>query len=374
MKICLIAHLRDLSGANRSLLDLTKVLKKENEVDVIVPAKGNLYNELKKNNINVKVIYSGTWVYMKNERIAKKILKRVLNTFAELRFFVCFMFNKYDIVHYNSSVYGCGAYSLKKLKMKYVWHIREMAEKTFELTFFDKKKSMKHINDANKVIAISNYVKENIKEDIDEQKIVVIHNGITLEGKQEISSKKSNIVLVGAVNRDKGHEDAINAMNIIVNNEGYKDIVLNCIGTIIDNDYHKELEKMIDMYGLKENVFFVGYKEDVNQYRQENEIALLCSRNEAFGRVTIEAMYNKQILIASNTGATKEIVKEGVNGFTYTPEKYDELAKHILSILKMSKDEKDIIKNNAKKRVQELFDIEITARKLIEVYKEVLRE
>jgi glycosyltransferase involved in cell wall biosynthesis len=43
-------------------------------------------------------------------------------------------------------------------------------------------------------------------------------------------------------------------------------------------------------------------------------IGLMCSRDEAFGRVTIEFMLHKMPVIASNSGANPELVINRING------------------------------------------------------------
>jgi glycosyltransferase involved in cell wall biosynthesis len=43
----------------------------------------------------------------------------------------------------------------------------------------------------------------------------------------------------------------------------------------------------------------------------------MCSRSEAFGRVTIEAMLRKKPVIGYMAGGTSELIEEGVTGFKF---------------------------------------------------------
>ena len=48
---------------------------------------------------------------------------------------------------------------------------------------------------------------------------------------------------------------------------------------------------------------------------------LMCSKNEAMGRVTVEALFNGCPVIGYDGGGTPEIIKDGINGFLFkTPE------------------------------------------------------
>ena len=50
---------------------------------------------------------------------------------------------------------------------------------------------------------------------------------------------------------------------------------------------------------------------------REATALLMCSRNEAQGRVTIEAMFYGCPVIGYKAGGTQEIIKDGVNGFWF---------------------------------------------------------
>jgi len=56
------------------------------------------------------------------------------------------------------------------------------------------------------------------------------------------------------------------------------------------------------------------------------DIELVCSKSEAFGRVTIEAMMSMNPVIASDTGANPELVIENFNGLLYRQGNHHDLA------------------------------------------------
>lgn len=373
MKICFIAHLRDLSGANRSLIDLATIFNTTDDITVVVPHKGELQKRLNELKIKNKVIYSGTWVSAVNEKKIKQTFKKFVNKIAEIRFYFYFKKNKFDIVHFNSSTYGCGAKSLNILKMDYTWHMRELAEKTFNLHFFNRTKSYKLINNSKKIIAISDFVKKEIEEDINKSNIEVIYNGIQLDvsKNKDYDGCLENLLLVGAINKDKGQLEALKALNWLITKESVNNISLTLVGEIINKEYYQILITYIKEHNLNSRVIFTGYISNIYQYRSSKYIALLCSENEAFGRVIIEAMLNSQLFIGSNTGATQEIVTNNLDGFIYEYGNYIDLAEKIKKVISLSEKERKVITTRAYEKVINNFCISITANKLKIIFESI---
>ena len=267
-KICIVAHLNDLSGANRSLVDLAIGLATHNNVIVVVPRKGELYEALCERQIKVKVIHSATWVYKKDEKMSKKILKRFLNVLAEIKYYSFFKAQNFDLIHYNSYTYGTGAKAAMRLKIPYTWHIRELPEENFNLAFFNKKKSVRIISKSKCIITISKFMKKSLIDTFDTKKIRVVYNGVVpINGTlSEIPNNGfSDIVIIGAIAEDKGQLDAIRAIRYL-HEMGYK-FRLFIVGSVTDDEYYEkikaEITEDIDSY-----IIFTGYKSNLKDYRK----------------------------------------------------------------------------------------------------------
>ena len=63
-------------------------------------------------------------------------------------------------------------------------------------------------------------------------------------------------------------------------------------------------------FGLKEEVTFLPYVNNLTELRENSDFALVCSRMEALGRVAIEAMLAGLPVIGADTGGTKELIGE----------------------------------------------------------------
>lgn len=59
--------------------------------------------------------------------------------------------------------------------------------------------------------------------------------------------------------------------------------------------------------------------------RKTVDFEVMCSKFEAFGRVTVEALRSGKLFIGANTGATSEIVEDGITGYVYPVGNYKSL-------------------------------------------------
>jgi glycosyltransferase involved in cell wall biosynthesis len=83
------------------------------------------------------------------------------------------------------------------------------------------------------------------------------------------------------------------------------------------------------MNNIQDRIEFVGYVNNSSAYLKAANVVLVCSRCEAFGRVTVEGMLAGKPVIGSRCGGTAELLMDGFNGFGYTPGDADDLAEKI---------------------------------------------
>jgi glycosyltransferase involved in cell wall biosynthesis len=94
----------------------------------------------------------------------------------------------------------------------------------------------------------------------------------------------------------------------------------------------------------------------------------MCSKNEAQGRVTVEAMFNGCPVIGYASAGTLEIIKDKENGFLYT-DIYDILQK--VSYIEQHYDISYLI-HNAQQYAQDNFSEELYGERLYKLYIDVL--
>lgn len=152
-------------------------------------------------------------------------------------------------------------------------------------------------------------------------------------GKNEIREMKKkypakNILYVGNFIPRKG------VLNLI---KAFCRLQMNNVGLILVGDGVERLVYLeyIRKHQIK-NVFFEGFvqKEEIVKYYKLADVFVLPSFNEVWGLVVNEAMACGLPVISSNrAGVTRDLVKDGVNGYSFNPNNVDELVEKLKFIL-----------------------------------------
>ena len=95
---------------------------------------------------------------------------------------------------------------------------------------------------------------------------------------------------------------------------------------------------------------------------------------EAFGRVSCEASSMTKPVIASNLGASKDIILNNKTGWLVNPNDEKDLAEKILEVLELSQEKKDLVGSNARTRVKQNFNIISMLDKTLNLYEELLQK
>lgn len=339
MKILYIAHEGgdNFNGASRSLLTLVEHFSKENEVYVLIPENyGKLLEELKKCNCKIIIQPYYRAVVYKNRQLWKWLVKKLIwvihqksyNKKVAHQIAEIITNNGIDLVHSNSSVIDIGANAANIAGCKHIWHFREFAQEDFNMYPLESiEKYYKEIQEkCDKIIAVSKAVAEKYKRYIDNEKIVTIYNGLNVPSDVKHKKHQSfNLLISGMINGAKGQEIALQALRKIVS-DGKNDIHLYIAGK-------GNVKKFRSCYAdIDRNVHYLGQVKDMETLRQEMDVELVCSRAEAFGRVTVEAMLNEIPVIGSDSGGTSELIQNGKTGFLFEAGNVDELVEKILTI------------------------------------------
>ena len=133
------------------------------------------------------------------------------------------------------------------------------------------------------------------------------------------------------------------------------------------------LRQMVEELGLKDKVIFTGFRSDMAQIYAAMDIVVLASNAEGFGRVTIEAMALAKPVVGTNSGATPEIIVDGVTGLLFTPGDSAKLADELAFLLNNPQVARQM-GLSGRKIVEEKFNIRQNATEIQDIYDELLRE
>jgi glycosyltransferase involved in cell wall biosynthesis len=120
-------------------------------------------------------------------------------------------------------------------------------------------------------------------------------------------------VVVGRIAEPKGQCLAVEATAIAIGKGA--DVDLRLVGPVHDPEYTEQVKALIAHHGIEKQVVLVGAVVDPTAEYQNGHVFLMCSRDEAFGRVTVEAMRLGLPVIGVDSGGTSEIVEDRVSGY-----------------------------------------------------------
>ena len=203
------------------------------------------------------------------------------------------------------------------------------------------------------------------------QEIGVIHNGIDINNFKPNRNKKISdkfIITPGAsrVTKRKGLEFLIKAVKQLL--PKYPNILLKIMG---DGDEKENLIILVKKLNLKNNVQFLGRipREETVGYYQEANVFILPSFNEGMSNAMLEALATGLPIIATETGGTKELVTEGINGFVVAMGSREDLAERIERLIS-NPELCEKMSQESRQRAEKMSWQEV-ARQYFEVYKKV---
>lgn len=254
-----------------------------------------------------------------------------------------------DIVHAQSLGIGVPALLSKNLlKIPYV--VWGQGSDVYLPDWFTKLTSKTIIKNANSVIALTEDMKQKMRE-ICDRDISVVPNGIDLKrfeissGEKKEGSAKT-IIFVGRLHPVKGVQYLIEAMAIV--HQQMPDVKLVIVG---DGVQRSMLEELTERLNLNDCIQFAGKvpQESVPRLMHQADVFALSSLSESFGIVNLEAMAAGLPIVATKVGGIPDIVEEGVNGYLVNAKSSEEIADRLLILLQNDEMREEIAAKNREK-------------------------
>ena len=369
----------EIGGAERTVLEITSFLKDTNFSSLVLTSGGKLIDDLEKANIEVIKL-----------KIDKKNPYSIIKNF--FLFIKIFREKKINLVHVRSRAPAWSAiFAAKKLGIPVLttWH-GHVSNSSFIKKIYN---SIMLKGDA--VIANSIYTAENISKiyGINKSKIDIIPRGVDVNNfkksdinSHEIAKIKENwrifdkekviILLPARLTKWKGHEVAIEAINLLKGESFFKNIVCLFAGEQKNSEkYIHNLNRLISSYSLEKKIRLIGKVENMPLAYHASDVILSPSiEPEPFGRIPIEAQASGKIIISCDAGAVKDTIKSGKNftGFKAIPNNSESLADKIKIALKMENEEIQSMQKRAIMNVKNNFSLESMCKKTLEVYNRLL--
>lgn len=360
-------------GVERGTIEIAKKIVATGYNSIVISAGGPMVKSLidhGSTHIQMDVSTKNPFVIWKNAKLIADVIRQ----------------NNVDIIHARSRAPAWSCYMAAKatgIKLITTFH------GVYNFSNMIKKFYNSIMTEGQKVIAVSNFVKDHIvqKYKVDKDKIVVIHRGVNHEefSMSKVTEAQINeyrekyrapvgvpvLLLPSRMTEWKGHLILVQALSKI------KDQNFYCIlaGDLSKHPkFVNKVKELIEQQRMQNKIQLFGNEPDVRALYAISDIVLSTSTQpEAFGRTIIEAQSMERLVIATNIGGASETIQNEINGFHVPPGDIDLLAekiKYCLSIIGTEKAKE--ITARAREDVSKNFSLEFMLDKSINVYKEVL--
>jgi len=165
-----------------------------------------------------------------------------------------------------------------------------------------------------RTVAVSNAVKQTmIAQGCKSQKIMVIHNGIRLSKSiastkvRPSSHSKIRLVAAGRLDWQKNYETMLRVAAELKNRD--IDFNLAILGSGSE-DYSSSLLEMTKLLGIGDQVQWLGWQTNIEEWFAESDIFLHTAVDEACPLVLIEALLFGLPVVASNAGGSAEVISD----------------------------------------------------------------
>lgn len=336
MKVVLVSHsAADGGGAELALLELVRGLRAHPEYDlhVVLPSTGPLLDRLRALGVGTSVErYLWGWVCGPTS-FAPRLRRAAGHAAGVLRLARLLRRLDADVVVTNTVVIPGAAVAARLLRTPHVWCIHEFGRRdhgfSFDVGFA---RSLRIVARLSQVVVVnSRAVAEEVKSHAAPRSLRLIQYGVDLAGGSRGEVRDDALlILVGTKSPGKGQEDAIRALALL--REGGHAVKLRLVGGG-DPRYAAALADLAGSLHVEDAVEFLPVTPDVVGEFTSAGVALVCSRAEAFGRVTVEAMKCGTPVIGARSAGTAELIRDGWNGLLYEPGDASDLAAKISLLL-----------------------------------------
>lgn len=171
-----------------------------------------------------------------------------------------------------------------------------------------------------------------------------------------IPGNKFILLSIGELNDNKNQRLMIEALHELNN----LDIYLLLVGV---GENKEKLQKLINEYGLTNNIKLLGYRKDVDKICKLADCFIHTPKREGLGLASLEAMAVGLPVITTITSGTKDYTTNGITGYCIENDSVDELVSAINKMYldkkfrnKCSKNNKEIVKKFSKEESRKVIE------------------
>jgi glycosyltransferase involved in cell wall biosynthesis len=327
MRILWVSHSSRIGGAELSLAESVQALvQRGHDVHVVVPSVGPLCDRLAPP-ITVHVQPHNPWAggpaslrdrgrwAAYDAGVAVPSIARIIRSMNA------------DVVVTSTITAPSGAFAAKLTRRPHAWLLHEYGPPYHGLQFlFGDRPTTRLMNALSNVFMVASEVLlERFSRRFGAERLRRITFAVNVPALPPPAARAGRLrfVLYGQKSPGKGQHEAIEALAALVQQGGDAELIL--LGGSAPG-YEQHLQDLAREHHVAGNVVFLPFTPQPLEIVNEADVVLMCSRNEGFGRVTVEAQKLGKPVLGARSGATPELVRHGETGLLYQPGCTEELA------------------------------------------------
>ncbi|MDN3676729.1 glycosyltransferase [Flavobacterium paronense] len=320
MRIVQIIDSLEIGGAEKMAINYANALYGNIEFSGLVAtrAEGNLKNQLKK---------SVSYLFLQK--------KSTLDFGAVLRLKRYCKENKVDYLQPHSSSYFIAL--LVKFfypKIKIIWHDHNGLS---EFISSEKSLALKIASFFFKGIIVVNYkLKDWAEKELNCKKVIYLPNFTTIDSLESVETilkgeRGKRILCLANLRDQKNHFLLLDVAEKLKKTN--PDWTFHLVGKDFEDEYSKQIKKLILNKSLENNVFIYGSKNDVKNIINQSNIAILTSKSEGLPVALIEYGLLKMPVVSTKVGEIPLVIKDSVNGFIVNVNDVDLFCQKLLLLI-----------------------------------------
>ena len=356
-------------GAERGTIDVSCYLSELKLKNSIISNGGHLINEINKNYTAHFQLAVHSKNFFRYPIIANKLKKIIMD-------------QNVNIVHVRSRA---PAWILSFIKNKNFRTISTF-HNVYSGNSYLKKIYNKQLSKVDQIVAISNYVKNEIctKYNLDSKKIKVINRGVDVKyfekqildfeidkliNKFQIDTSKKLILYPARLTSWKGQIEFLEIFNKMKND----DFLLYFVGDTKNKSYTKKLQKKIQSLNLTHNCKIIGNlsRHDLKiLYYLSSIIISFPLKAEGFGRIISEALIMKKKILSFNYGGVRDQLEKLDDVYKVDPLKYSDITTKLQNILKLDDEKFFNLSSLSKEYISKSFSKSQMIKSYVDLYEQ----
>lgn len=304
-KVVALAHSTNLAGAQLALASLVKNTQDQLDWTVVCPSDGPFVENVEPYS-DIVVTEKYPWWCKGNAYTALPTpfhverLNEVLDGID------------YDYGLTNTITVPWLAYNARTRGRPHMWYIHEYGDLDHDLSFslgYDR--AIGYINELSDVVmTVSPSVGEHLLEHgVSRDRLRYISQSFDVDSYLSIPplEDRKDLLILGSIKKSKGQMDALVGFH---ESSISSTATLTIAGPVTDSWYANGIQRYIDDNGLHSSVNFIPRRVDSVEQMKLASVVLVCSKNEALGRVTLEALAAGRVVVGSRGGGTEMLLSD----------------------------------------------------------------